>query len=215
MSRSHGHMNAGRIDRSARHQRILHVLKEADHPLSGEEISARIQTMINRIPQAVSTTIGEMRSDENRQLGYIVSFSAKWKEAKHGEQFGRRVNRDESITYFIERITEPWQDGRPRYWLIAAPEWRPRWRIDDMGQVLWRGGDGPIDIDKLRRGDAGSENRRGADVSGERLCVYGPCNNPVPPERLAEGLWSCCDEHGRLWRAEMKMQFAREDLKLF
>ena len=105
-----GHINAGRIDRSRRLQVILELLKRSDYPLSSEEIARQAydHAQSGRIMLNVSTNIGEMRAQVNRDAGYIVSEAAAWKDGKY-----------------------PWHDGRPRYWLIAAPGWTPRWRITE------------------------------------------------------------------------------------
>lgn len=191
MSRTQGKMNAGRIKNSRRLQRIVAVLKEAAHPLSAEEIARRAYEFdtSGRIMLNVSTNIGEMRSDENRADGYNVSFSTIWKPGHPAP--GMRENRDKSVTFFVERKTMPWHDGRPRYWLAAAPGWTPRWTVAPDGHVR-----------PARPGAApGSTLRTPYSTlpDGDR-CHYPPCNAPIPPERAAEGAMTCSDEHSEAWR---------------
>lgn len=134
-------MHSGRIKNSERHQRILRVFMAADHPASGEEISALVQSEIGKIPQAVSTTIGEMRSTENIREGYIVSYACIWRVCKGDEQPGPRPKRDGGFLFLIHPSQAlPWHDGRPRYWLQAAPDWSPRWTIDNQGQLIFTSG---------------------------------------------------------------------------
>lgn len=128
-------MHSGRIDSSERHMRLIRALKPAPYPLSAEDISEIVRLEIGRIPQAVSTTIGEMRSEDNRAAGYIVSFSTRWKEAD-ADRVGRVVNGDGSITFFIKNAVQRWHDGRPRYYLIAAPHWTPTWVINEHGVLI-------------------------------------------------------------------------------
>lgn len=148
-------MNSGRIKNSSgeinsRYQSILRVMMEYDYPPSGGEIISYIVDEIMRAhpnltlteamkmaPQAISTTIGEMRSDENQNDGYFISNAMYWKVIKNGNhEPGRHVNKDGSVTFFINRATEPWHDSRPRYYLKAAPDWRARWYINDRGERI-------------------------------------------------------------------------------
>lgn len=169
-------MHSGRIDNSERHQRVLRVLMAADHPLSGEEISARIYTEIGRIPQAVSTTIGEMRSADNVSAGYVLSMSTCWRAARPGETEGLRQNKDGSLTFILPAASEPWHDGRPRYWLQTAPGWAPRWIINSNGQLIHHGATEP--------------QRKAEDMPLQEEQKH--CKNPACHKPIAHG--HTCDE---------------------
>lgn len=218
-----GH-HAAKVENSRDLILLVALFKRADYPLSAQEISKQAYPNSDDVFLNAAEKVGQIRAPVNSERGYALSYSTRWRVAASYEDPGKRVNKDLSVTFLIEKQIYAWQDGRPRYWLIAAPGWRPRWRITDAGVLVWiegrRGeeatrGRGDGEADEGRLGDAGSENRRGDGETEGRLCCYSPCDQPVPAERLAEGLWSCCDEHGRLWRAEMKTKFTREDLKLF
>ena len=114
MSRSEGTINAAIITKSRRLRIILELLKRADHPLSAEEISQQAYDFgsSGKIMLNISTNIGEMRSQENVDAGYVISMANKWKSDKY-----------------------PWHDGRPRYWLISAPDWTPRWTVGAEGAL--------------------------------------------------------------------------------
>lgn len=102
-----GHINYALVERSKRLQRVIDLLKKADHPLSGMEI--QIQAWVTN----ASTSIAEIRGEKNRAAGYEISPARAWK----GGQY-------------------PWHDGNPRYWLIAAPGWHRRWTITHDGLIL-------------------------------------------------------------------------------
>lgn len=208
-----GKMHSGRIDRSHRHQVIINIFKNAQYPPSAEDIARQAYDFdrTNRIMLNVSTNIGEMRSDENRELGYVISFSTTWKVAHPGEPLGKRTNRDGSITYLIEKATQPWHDGRPRYWLIRAPGWRRRWWINDAGDLV---------SSTAESRDQRSETNIGQDIPlstlsapgsqpGEALtCHYPPCGRQIPAERIAAGCtMTCNDECNRKWRESLRPKF--------
>ena len=115
MPKNDGHINAGRISKSRRLQIILDLLKKADHPLSAEEISKQAYEFgqSGRIMLNVSTNIGEMRSADNIADGYVISHASTWKSSRYS-----------------------WHDGRPRYHLLAAPGWKPRWKIGPEGMLI-------------------------------------------------------------------------------
>lgn len=158
-------MHSARIKDSERHQRIIRVFMAADHPASGEEISARVQSEIGRIPQAVSTTIGEMRSADNIADGYVVSFACIWRVCKGNEQPGRRPMKDGGALFLMHPSQAlPWHDGRPRYWLQSAPGWVPSWTINDNGTL----------------------------VQGSRFKVQGECSpSPQPSPQQVDGARNC------------------------
>ena len=112
-----GHINAGRVDRSPRLKRIVEILKESDHPLSSQEIAVRAYDFgeSGKVMLNVSTNIGELRAECNRELGYAVSEAEAWR--------GGRLH---------------WHDGRPRYRLIAAPGWTPVWTVNEAGDIVSR-----------------------------------------------------------------------------
>jgi len=121
MPKHDGHINAGRINKSRRLQIIMELLKRAEHPLSAEEISQQAYDFgkSGKIMLNVSTNIGEMRSSDNIADGYVVSHATCWKG-------GRYI----------------WHDGRPRYFLLAAPAWTPRWTIGEGGVLIYGNGSG-------------------------------------------------------------------------
>jgi hypothetical protein len=131
-----GHINAGRINKSPRLSRIIEILKEAGHPLSAQEVAVQAYDYqkSGKVMLNISTNIGEMRSEENQNEGYIISEAHKWVVKKNEEK--RHKN-----TFFIDPDgpIDLWHDGRPRYWLIAAPGWRPTWKIDEEGILIYCG----------------------------------------------------------------------------
>lgn len=175
-------MHSGLIKNSERHQRIIRVFMAADHPLSGEEISARVQSEIGRIPQAVSTTIGEMRSSDNIADGYVVSFACIWRVCKGNEQPGPRPKRDGGSLFLMHPSQAlPWHDGRPRYWLQAAPGWVPRWWINDQGVLVQSAGNSVQSADRpspqpRSTGSGQASPRQGED---ERRCMNPACRKPI------------------------------------
>lgn len=167
-------MHSGRINNSERHQRIIRVFMAADHPLSGEEISSRVQSEIGRIPQAVSTTIGEMRSNENIADGYSVSFACVWRVCRPDEQPGPRPKKDGGYFFLIpETQALPWHDSRPRYWLQAAPGWTSRWSISSAGELIIQGS-------RLKVQDESTLNIEPETLNQpERLCKNPACRKPI------------------------------------
>lgn len=179
-----GKIHAGKIEHSERHQRILRVLKDAEHPLSGEEISARVQTSIGKIPQAVSTTIGEMRSDENRADGYMVSYACIWRAAREGEAPGPRAGKDGGIIFVLSHAGEPWHDGRPRYWLQAAPGWSPEWSIGTNGEIR-----------RLTPDASRLPEVKPCHATPDVLrCRLATCGKDLPPDVVNHGEWYCNDD---------------------
>lgn len=134
MSRSkEGHINAGRIETSfKRLLPILDLLKRAPHPLSSGDITKHAYPGSEDPMLNVSTNIGEMRSSENRELGYMVSEAHRWIVKKDALQNDHKPGR---FLVDLERAL-PWHDGRPRYWLIAAPGWESTWTISREGLLL-------------------------------------------------------------------------------
>lgn len=193
MSRTAGKMNSGRIKASpTRLMPIAVLLMRAPHPLSAEEIAQQGYDMnrSGKIMLNVSTNIGEMRSDENRQDGYIVSEAHRWIVIDPGQEY-----EDKACRFLIRRAQSlPWHDGRPRYWMIAAPGWNPQWRITDEGILL------PMYGHAMDQPPSGQVVQ--ADVDDARLCAH--CGGEIPVERLREMAMTCCDEHGRLWRESLR-----------
>lgn len=95
------------VAHSTRLQRVVELLKAATNPLSGMEI--QIQAWVTN----ASTSIAEIRCERNREAGYMVSPATSWRGGR-----------------------EPWHDGNPRYWLLAAPGWTPRWSVDAEGFIF-------------------------------------------------------------------------------
>ena len=130
---SEGHINAGRVDRSPRLMRIIEILKEAEHPLSAQEIAIRAYDFgaSGKIMLNVSTNIGEIRAPVNYEAGYIVSPAKVFRQ-------------DPGRTPYA------WHDSRPRYFLIAAPGWYPRWTVTEEGELRYLSrstpGDDQIDL---------------------------------------------------------------------
>lgn len=189
-----GKIHSGRIEHSERHRRVLRALMAAEHPLSGEELSARIQAEIGRIPQAVSTTIGEMRSEANIADGYVVSYSTRWKAAGPGDECGMRTNGDGSITFIIAQATESWHDGRPRYWLLAAPGWMPKWLINEHGALIQNS------RPKIQ------EERPAKESDPGLRCKNPACGKPLAPEVAATGAWCCDDACREAWKQSLKQE---------
>ena len=100
--------------------RIIEILKAAEHPLSAQEIAVRAYDFgqSGKIMLNVSTNIGEIRAPVNFEAGYIISAA--------------RVFRQDP-----ERPHVSWHDSHPRYWLIAAPGWSPRWTVTEDGELRY------------------------------------------------------------------------------
>lgn len=180
-------MHSGLIKNSERHQRILRVFMASDHPASGEEISARVQSEIGKIPQAVSTTIGEMRSSENIADGYVVSFACIWRVCKGNEQPGRRPMKDGGALFLMHPSEAlPWHDGRPRYWLQAAPGFTPKWHINGEGLLVQSTGYSVQDLP--------SPQPSPREVEGERRC-----KNPACGKVISHG-HTCDDACNAAWK---------------
>lgn len=168
-----GHINAARVDRSARLTRIIEVLKEAAYPLSAQEISVRSYDFAasGKIMLNVSTNIGEIRAEVNRELGYIVSEAETWRGGRY-----------------------PWHDGRPRYRLIAAPGWSPRWTVDKEGNILL-----------AQRQPSPAQAGEGSGAAAEHPCAARTCKKcgaPLP----AAGPPFCNDECKAAWFSSLQLQ---------
>lgn len=133
MSRNAGGIHYALVQDSTRLMRIIEILKEAEHPLSAQEIAVQAYDFnrSGKVMLNVSTNIGEIRGEENLDAGYVVSEATRFRPAKG------------------EEPRYPWHDGNPRYWLIAAPGWMPRWRVGEGGRLEGPGarGKGPEDQD--------------------------------------------------------------------
>jgi hypothetical protein len=147
------------VDESARLMRIIELLKEADHPLSAQEIGVQAYdfTVSGMIMLNVSTNIGEIRGMDNLDAGYVVSEATRFRPPK-----------DEAPRY-------PWHDGRPRYWLIAAPGWMPRWRVVD-GR-----------LETVGQGHLDRVDRITADEDEKQYQGVLHCQNPQCDRELPEG----------------------------
>lgn len=185
-------INAGRVDASRRLARIVEILKEAEYPLSSEEIAKRAYDLDNsgRIMLNISTNIGEIRAGVNRDAGYNVSFSTAWKISANPEQV-MRVNDDKSVTFFVRSPAYPWHDGRPRYYLLAAPGWIPRWRVDRTG-LLVRG-----ENREQRTEDRG--HRTDPPNIGAPVCVFSGCGIPLTEDH--RGAPFCAEHRAQLFAA--------------
>lgn len=181
MPKGNGHINAGRVDRSARLMRIVEVLKEAVYPLSAQEIAVRAYdfAVSGKVMLNVSTNIGEIRAQVNRDLGYVVSEAATWRSDRY-----------------------PWHDGRPRYRLIAAPGWSPRWTVDEEGNYVLFARSQPA-LGQARTG-AGAESEhswdKGPRESESRTCKK--CGSPLPDE----GPPFCSDTCKAAWFESLQMK---------
>jgi hypothetical protein len=170
MPRQAGAIHYALIEESSRLGPILEILKRADHPLSSEEISVLAYdfSISRKIMLNVSTNIGEMRGPENVAAGYVVPPAHKW-IVKDDPQEARKN------TFFVRPGDKrPWHDGRPRYWLIAAPGWRARWVIDEDGVLRHVGGGGE---DGGRRTEDGG---RGTGEGGQKACLNPYCGRELP-----------------------------------
>jgi hypothetical protein len=206
-----GIQHASKIENSKDLQRLLELFKRADHPLSAEELTVLgyDYEKSGRLMLNVSEKIGEMRAPINSDRGYNISFSTRWKAAAADQEPARRENKDRSVTYIVPANTRPWHDSRPRYWLIAAPGWRPRWVINEQGAQIWlRGeaGTNALNHTPLRHGD--TEN--GPQEAQGYPCKNPGCGKPVPDERRAEMLMTCSDECAVAWRASIRPKFEVE-----
>lgn len=179
-------MNSALIDRSPRLQCILKILKEGVHPLSSEEISIRAYDFYRsgKIMLNISTNIGEMRSEQNREAGYIVSEATAWKSDP-------------------ENPNLPWRDGRPRYWLIAAPGWAPKWTMTREGLLVpYTERQGQMTMDE-GRGDGGAG--RHGDVDAEpRRCRLKSCGKKLAEDKKLEAQFCNDDCRAEFWR-QIKM----------
>lgn len=180
-----GHINYALVSRSKRLQKVVDLLKQADYPLSGFEI--QLQAWVTN----ASTSIAEIRGERNMADGYLVSAATTW---KGGEQ--------------------PWQDGNPRYFLIAAPGWSPRWMVTPEGVLVpYTAAQGQEQrIDRPRK-DAppgvviAEREVRPPAPAGPRLCRYQHCRQPLPddapPEKVfctaecRDGFWKMIREAGK------------------
>ena len=158
MSRNAGGIHYALVQDSTRLMRIIEILKEAEHPLSAQEIAVQAYDFnrSGKVMLNVSTNIGEIRGEENLEAGYVVSEATRFRPAKG------------------EEPRYPWHDGNPRYWLIAAPGWLPRWRIGEEGI-----------LEPIRQGSLDRMNRITAD-EGETAEPL-RCQNPQCNRELPEG----------------------------
>ncbi len=191
-----GHINAARIDRSRRLQIILDLLKRAEHPLSSEDIARQAYdfSRSGRIMLNVSTNIGEMRSKKNAEAGYIVSEASAWKSDLY-----------------------PWHDGTPRFWLIAAPGWRPKWTIGENGILIYAG-QTTAEVRSKRQEEEKAEARSKKQEEGQLQCKNPACRQSVPEERRKEGFWTCSEACGLAWRESLKKKIEtpiKEQARLF
>ncbi|MCK9420618.1 MAG: hypothetical protein M0R70_14700 [Nitrospirae bacterium] len=162
-----GHINAGRVDRSARLTRIIEVLKEAAYPLSAQEIAIRAYDFAasGKVMLNVSTNIGELRARVNRELGYVVSEAEMWR----GDRY-------------------PWQDGRHRYRLLAAPGWSPRWTVNQEGIHVLLG----------QRQPPPAQSGKGSGAVAEPSCDVRTCKK-CGASLPADGPPFCSDECKAAW----------------
>ena len=163
MPRNDGHIRYALVSKSRRLQKVVKLLMAAPHPLSGMEI--QMQAWVTN----ASTSIAEIRCEMNRAEGYDISDARAWKGGLY-----------------------PWHDGRPRYWLIAAPGWSPRWRVDGEGRLL------PCTAGRGQKAQSaeGMEHRekeKAPPSSG--VCQLQRCGRPIPAARLENGAKFCCDPH--------------------
>ena len=161
--------HAAKVDRSARLRKVVEVLKRADHPLSSEEIAVRAYDfgMSKRVMMNVSTAIGEVRAEVNRNAGYFVSEARAWKSSRY-----------------------PWHDGRPRYWILSAPGWKPAWTITAEGDLVPCG----------RKSEEAAAACAPAEGPGttERACKNPQCGKPLPADDPLS--WFCNDDCRSQWR---------------
>ena len=174
MPRNHdGHINYAIVEKSIGLQRIVDLLKTADHPLSSMEI-----TLQAFLPNA-STRIDEIRKNDGTNPGtnrYIVSAATKFK-APDGARYPDK----------------PWMDGKARYWLIEAPGWSPRWTVTDEGELMPFNRGYPM----LSSQGAGEPSNLAPDAI--RLCKNPACLKPLPND----GSYCCGDECRDAWRESL------------
>jgi len=170
MPRQVGAIHYALIEENDRLGPIVEILKRADHPLSSGEISVLVYdfAVSRKIMPNVSTNIGEMRGPENLSAGYVVPAAHRW--VVEDEPQGPRKK-----TFFVSPDKRlPWHDGRPRYWLVAAPGWRPRWAIDEEGRLVPAGG-------TIRANERTEEGGRRTEDDGTRACMNPYCGRELPP----------------------------------
>jgi hypothetical protein len=184
-----GHINYALVERSKRLQRVIELLQKADHPLSGMEI--QIQAWVTN----ASTSIAEIRGEKNRNAGYEVSKAASWKGLRYS-----------------------WHDGNPRYWLIAAPGWTPRWRIDAEGVILPCTAFGTVKSVELGVGVnivGSKELVAGVNAVGSKElgvqsnkrttgpgspCKLQRCGRPIPDGKPQNAEYCCTAHHDEYWK---------------
>jgi hypothetical protein len=95
------------VEKSEDLQLLLQLLKDADGPLSGVDISESSRPYLGAKPRLanVVTLIAELK----RNPGYDCAGGLAW---------GR------------------FPDGLYKYWLVTAPGWRPRWIVNDDYKIL-------------------------------------------------------------------------------
>ena len=130
--------HAGKIETSPDLLIVLDLLKKANYPPSSEEMTTLGYNfqVSGRLMLNISEKIGQMRAPINSDRGYKISYSTSWKQAGKHVSPSMRINRDGSVTFFMEQLSEPWHDGRPRYYLVSAPGWTPRWTINSKGLLV-------------------------------------------------------------------------------
>jgi hypothetical protein len=205
-----GKMHSSRIAESRRLQRIIEVLKAAKYPYSAQEISrlCYVNSTNEDVMLNVATYIGEIRAQANQDAGYIASFSTRWMVVRPENGSGKRINKDKSITFCIHETTEPWHDGRPRYWLVAAPEWHPSWFVDQNGKVvpctaagmrksvdehMRESGETETDTFTYPRIDASTLSPIDSS-SLFRTCKLARCGRPIGKDKPANSEF-CCNSH--------------------
>lgn len=184
-----GTLHAALVRKSPRLQRVVDMLKKAEHPLSGMEI--QMQAWVTN----GSTACAEIRDPRNAAEGYMVSPATYWTGG-----------------------ALPWHDGNARYFLISAPGWTPRWTVTKEGVLLpYTEGHGAIgyrvqgtvDYEKLEM------KKDEADLTPEpctltpavRLCKFQLCRKPLPPagpetqafcnQGCKDGFWKLIREAGK------------------
>ena len=169
-----GHIKFAIVERSKRLQKVVSLLKAANHPLSGMEI-----TLQSFYPNA-STNIGEIRNNDGINPGtnrYSVSPATAWKGGKYS-----------------------WHDGVSRYWLIAAPGWVPRWTVSKEGELVPYADQGPgkTALEEYCERTALIFTPLFIPPPGAqdpiKTCRLQTCGAPIPSFRK-DTAGFCCDEH--------------------
>jgi hypothetical protein len=195
MPRRNGHINYALVQHSPRLQRLVEIFKDAPYPLSSQEIAVRAYNypISQKFMLNVSTNIGEMRGQDNADAGYIVSAAHRWIVKDTPEENRKRC------FFVLPEHTLIWHDGNPRYWLISAPGWQPRWTVSENGLL----------VPCTARGAAYEHGMPEPPEQAKRetpVCRLKTCRAPLTPEQIKRGAAFCSEDHrNAFWREVREM----------